>query len=112
MMRHVGIRESRQRIEKEWLEPALQFDVDYWDAGARADKDPEIVARAKAGQAVTLEEFADNRAVAGTPDECLHQMNDDAAQAQATEICIVTQSAGPMAFEREIRRQLLTINRM
>ncbi|MDZ5621013.1 LLM class flavin-dependent oxidoreductase [Nocardioides bizhenqiangii] len=103
MMRHLGIGESRHQVEKDWLEPALQFYVDYWDAGARADKDPDIVARAKAGQTVTLEEFANDRAVAGTPDECLRQVADYVAQTQATEVCIVTQSAGPVAFEREIR---------
>lgn len=103
MMRHLGIGESRQEVEKDWLEPALRFYVDYWDAGARADKDPDIVARAKAGQNVTLEEFADNRAIAGTPDECLRQVTDYAAQTHATEVCVVTQSTGSVAFEREIR---------
>jgi len=103
MMRHLGIAESRQGVEEHWLEPALQFYVDYWDAGARADKDPDIVARVRAGQHVSLEEVAGNRAIAGTPDECLRQTTDYAAQTQATEVCIATQSAGPAAFEREIR---------
>ena len=103
LMRHLGIGESRQEVEKDWLEPALRFYVDYWDAGARADKDPDIVARAKAGQNVTLEEFADNRAIAGAPDECLRQVTDYAAQTHATEVCVVTQSTGSVAFEREIR---------
>lgn len=103
LMRHLGIGESRQDVEKEWLEPALQFYVDYWDAGARADKDPDIVSRAKAGRRVTLEQFASNRAIAGTPDECLRKATDYAAQTRATEVCIVTQPASSAAFEREIR---------
>jgi alkanesulfonate monooxygenase SsuD/methylene tetrahydromethanopterin reductase-like flavin-dependent oxidoreductase (luciferase family) len=103
LMRHLGIGESRQDVEKNWLEPALRFYVDYWDAGARGDKDPDIVARAKAGRPVTLEEFADDRAIAGTADECLRQVTDYARRTQATEVCIVTQSAGPEAFERELR---------
>jgi alkanesulfonate monooxygenase SsuD/methylene tetrahydromethanopterin reductase-like flavin-dependent oxidoreductase (luciferase family) len=103
LMRHLGIGESRQHVERGWLEPALQFYVDYWDAGARADKDPDIVARAKAGTKVTLEEFAHNRAIAGTPDECLRQVTDYAAQTRATEVCVVTQSTSSVAFEREIR---------
>jgi alkanesulfonate monooxygenase SsuD/methylene tetrahydromethanopterin reductase-like flavin-dependent oxidoreductase (luciferase family) len=102
LMRHLGIGESRAAVERHWLEPALQFYVDYWDAGARADKDPDIVARARAGRAVSLEEFAGDRAIAGTPDECLRQATDFAARTHATEVCIVTQSADPAAFEREI----------
>jgi alkanesulfonate monooxygenase SsuD/methylene tetrahydromethanopterin reductase-like flavin-dependent oxidoreductase (luciferase family) len=103
LMRHLGIGESRQEVEKDWLEPALRFYVDYWDAGARGDKDPDIVARAKAGRHVSLEEFADNRAIAGTPDDCLRQVTDYVARTRATEVCVVSQSAGPQAFARELR---------
>jgi len=103
LMRHLGIGESRHVVEENWLEPALQFYVDYWDAGARADKDPDIVARAKAGQRVSLEEFAGTRAIAGTPDECMAQATDYAARTRATEVCIVTQSTDPVDFERELR---------
>ena len=103
LMRHLGIGESRAAVEEHWLQPALRFYVDYWDAGARADKDPDIVARAKAGERVTLEEFASTRAIAGTPDECLQQATDHAARTRATELCVVTQSTEPAAFERELR---------
>jgi len=61
------------------------------------------VARVKAGQHVSLEELACSRAIAGTPDECLRQTTDCAAQTQATEVCIATHSAGSAAFERGIR---------
>lgn len=102
LMRQLGIGETQQQVEAEWLEPVLRFYTDYWDAGARADKDPTIVAKVKAGDPVTLREFAEDRAIAGVPSECADQVRQYVADVAATHLCVVTQATHESAAARSI----------
>ena len=101
-MRQLGIGETQEQVQAEWLEPVLRFYTDYWDAGARADKDPAIVAKVKAGDPVTLREFAEDRAIAGTPGECVDQVRQYAADVAATHVCVVLQAADEGAATRTL----------
>jgi len=64
--------------------------------------DPAIVAKVKAGDPVTLREFAEDRAIAGTPGECADQVRQYAADVAATHVCVVLQAADEGAATRTL----------
>ena len=46
---------------------------------------------------MTLREFAEDRAIAGTPGECADQVRQYAADVAATHVCVVTQATDEAA---------------
>ncbi len=46
----------------------------YDNLGSKADRDPLADEVMFSGKAMTLEEFAPNRAIVGTPDDCMREM--------------------------------------
>jgi probable F420-dependent oxidoreductase len=101
LMRHLGIARTRREVEDQWLAPALRFYLDYWEAGARADKDPELIAKIRAG-GVSLAEFADDRAVAGTPDDCIEQIAAYRSATGCEQFCIALQAASAEGYAQAV----------
>ena len=74
LMRNGWVAPTREEVERDWLEPSLRFHLNYWRAGARGRDDEGIYERLERGERVPLPEFAHDRAVAGTPEECIAQI--------------------------------------
>jgi alkanesulfonate monooxygenase SsuD/methylene tetrahydromethanopterin reductase-like flavin-dependent oxidoreductase (luciferase family) len=74
LMRNAWVGPTRADVERDWLDEALRFHLDYWRAGARGRDDEGLYRRLEAGERVNLADFTRDRAVAGTPDDCIVQI--------------------------------------
>jgi probable F420-dependent oxidoreductase len=74
LMRNGWVAPTREEVERDWLEPSLRFHLSYWRAGARGRDDEGIYERLERGEGIPLAEFANERAVAGTPEDCIAQI--------------------------------------
>ena len=74
LMRNSYVAETREAVEREWLPDAIESQLWYWRAGARGRDDEGLFQRLDAGEQVTLEEFARDRAIVGTPDDCITEI--------------------------------------
>lgn len=71
LMRDVHVVPSRDRIDPNFLKNVIKVWQDYGDLGAMPDRDEESSEVVFGGKQVTLEDFAPHRAVVGTPDDCI-----------------------------------------
>ena len=74
LMRDVHIAPTRAELDPAFLSNIVRVWQSYDDIGAKADRDELAEAAMFGGKQVTLEEFAPNRAVVGTPDDCIREM--------------------------------------
>jgi alkanesulfonate monooxygenase SsuD/methylene tetrahydromethanopterin reductase-like flavin-dependent oxidoreductase (luciferase family) len=74
LMRDVHVAPTRERIDPDFLSNIVRVWQSYGNIGATADRDPLSNEVMFGGKQVTLEEFAPNRAVAGTPDDCIREL--------------------------------------
>ena len=74
LMRDVHIAPSRDRIDPNFLQNIITVWQSYDDIGSKADRDDLANEVMFGGKQVTLEEFAPHRAVVGTPDDCIREM--------------------------------------
>ena len=74
LMRNGWVAKSRADVERDWLDRSLKFHLDYWRAGARGRDDEGIYERLERGEHIPLAEFAHDRAIAGTPEDCIAQI--------------------------------------
>jgi len=74
LMRDVHIVPSRDRIDPNFLQNIVTVWQSYDDIGSKADRDDLANEVMFGGKQVTLEEFAPYRAVVGTPDDCIREM--------------------------------------
>lgn len=74
LMRNACIAATREEVERDWLPGAVAGQLAYWKAGARGRDDEGLFARLEAGEQVSLEDFARDRAIAGTPADCVEQV--------------------------------------
>ena len=74
LMRDVHVAPTRDRLDPNFLSNIVKVWQSYDDLGSKADRDPLADAVMFGGRSVTLEEFAPNRAVVGTPDDCIREM--------------------------------------
>ena len=97
-MRNGWVAKSRADVERDWLEQSLAFHRDYWRAGARGRDDEGIYERLERGERVPLDEFARDRAVAGTPGDCIAQI-ERYREATACDVLLMS-FAGDRSFEK------------
>jgi alkanesulfonate monooxygenase SsuD/methylene tetrahydromethanopterin reductase-like flavin-dependent oxidoreductase (luciferase family) len=76
LMRQVGIGPSHDYIERTWLPDAARSLLGVWQAGGRFTNGDELARKMSAGEPISIPEFAANRDVAGTPEECIEQIRD------------------------------------
>lgn len=74
LMRDVHVVPSRDKIDPNFLKNVIQVWQAYGDLGAMPDRDPESTEVVFGGKAVSLEDFAPHRAVVGTPDDCIREL--------------------------------------
>jgi alkanesulfonate monooxygenase SsuD/methylene tetrahydromethanopterin reductase-like flavin-dependent oxidoreductase (luciferase family) len=64
-------------------------------------QDPELIAKIRAG-GVSLAEFADDRAVAGTPDDCIEQIAAYRSATGCEQFCIALQAASAEGYAQAV----------
>lgn len=74
LMRDVHIAPTRGDLDPDFLANIVKVWQSYDDLGSKADRDPLADEVMFGGKQVTLDEFAPNRAVVGTPDDCIREM--------------------------------------
>ena len=73
-MRTGAIASRREDLEDHWLPGVINTYVSYWRLGARGRDDDGLIARLDRGEEVSLPEFAANRLIGGTPEDCVGQI--------------------------------------
>jgi alkanesulfonate monooxygenase SsuD/methylene tetrahydromethanopterin reductase-like flavin-dependent oxidoreductase (luciferase family) len=74
LMRDLHIAPTRKGIDPNWLPNVIKVWQSYRDVGSEADRDELSKQVMFGGKTVALEEFVPNRAVVGTPDDCIREM--------------------------------------
>ncbi|MFA7603051.1 MAG: LLM class flavin-dependent oxidoreductase [Novosphingobium sp.] len=74
LMRDVHVVPSRERIDPNFLRNIVTVWQSYDDLGSKADRDDLSNEVMFGGKDVSLEEFAPHRAVVGTPDDCIREL--------------------------------------
>ena len=73
-MRDLHIAPTRDALDPNWLPNVIKVWESYDDLGSKAERDDLSNQVMFAGKSVSLEEFAPNRAIVGTPDDCIREM--------------------------------------
>jgi alkanesulfonate monooxygenase SsuD/methylene tetrahydromethanopterin reductase-like flavin-dependent oxidoreductase (luciferase family) len=73
-MRDVHIAPTRAQIDDRFLTNVVRVWQSYESLGAGAERDEVSNAVMFGGKSITLEEFAPNRAVVGTPEDCIREL--------------------------------------
>lgn len=74
LMRDVHVAVSRDKIDPHFLSNVVKVWQDYADLGAMPDRDAESSEVVFGGKEMSLEDFAPHRAVVGTPDDCIREL--------------------------------------
>jgi probable F420-dependent oxidoreductase len=74
MMREAWVAPTAAMVERDWLEGALGFHKYYWEAGTRGDEEDPVLQRVAQGERVDYQTFARDRAIAGTPEFCIAEL--------------------------------------
>ena len=74
LMRDVHVAETRDKLDPAFLPNIIKVWQSYDDLGSKADRDELSNEVMFGGKEVKLEEFAPHRAVVGTPDDCIKEM--------------------------------------
>ena len=74
LMRDVHIAPNRDALDPDFLPNIIKVWQSYDDIGSKADRDELSNEVMFGGKQVTLDEFAPNRAVVGSPDDCNREM--------------------------------------
>jgi alkanesulfonate monooxygenase SsuD/methylene tetrahydromethanopterin reductase-like flavin-dependent oxidoreductase (luciferase family) len=74
LMRDLHIASTKDCIDPNWLPNVVRVWQSYDDLGSKADRDELSNQVMFAGRSVTLEEFVPNRAIVGTPDDCICEL--------------------------------------
>jgi alkanesulfonate monooxygenase SsuD/methylene tetrahydromethanopterin reductase-like flavin-dependent oxidoreductase (luciferase family) len=74
LMRTGAVAARREQLEAHWLPGVIDTYVNYWRLGARGRDDDGMIARLDRGEQVSLPEFAADRLIGGTPEDCINQI--------------------------------------
>jgi alkanesulfonate monooxygenase SsuD/methylene tetrahydromethanopterin reductase-like flavin-dependent oxidoreductase (luciferase family) len=74
LMRDVHIAPTRDQLDPDFLPNIIKVWQSYDDIGSKADRDELANEVMFGGKRVSLDEFAPNRAVVGSPDDCVREM--------------------------------------
>lgn len=74
LMRDVHVAPSKDQIDPNFLKNVIKVWQSYGDLGATPDRDAESSDVVFGGKEVKLEDFAPHRAVVGTPDDCIREL--------------------------------------
>jgi len=74
LMRDLHIAPTRESLDPEWLPNVVNVWNAYNDLGSVADRDALSNEVMFGGKSVSLEEFVPNRAIVGTPEDCIREL--------------------------------------
>ncbi len=75
LLRQAWVAPTARLVEEQWLDRALGFIRSYYQAGSRGAEDSDaILQRVVNGERPSYQEFAKDRAIAGTPDFCIEEL--------------------------------------
>jgi len=74
LMRDVHIAPNREQLDPNFLPNIVKVWQSYDNIGSKADRDPLADEVMFGGKQVSLDDFAPNRAVVGSPDDCIREM--------------------------------------
>ena len=78
IIRNAYVAENREEVEREWLPEMQEYHLfnrgNYRRAGISMPDPDGVYARLEAGKKVGLEEFIQQRVIAGRPEDCLEQL--------------------------------------
>jgi probable F420-dependent oxidoreductase len=74
LMRQVAIAPTRAEIERRWLPEARASFLSYWQAGGRWPGGEVLAERLLNGEEVGLDNFIADRDIAGSPEDCVAQI--------------------------------------
>lgn len=72
--RNAWVSRTREEVVRDWYGGVVDFHMGYRKAGYITPDTAGIYDRLEAGQPVTLEEFTHDRAIGGTPEDCIAQL--------------------------------------
>jgi probable F420-dependent oxidoreductase len=104
LLRNTWVAPTRRQVEEEWLPNALRFHLEYWRAGARGRDDEGLYSQLERGERPALEEFVHDRAIAGTPEDCVRQITRWHDQTGCDHLLLAfAGGADPEAMERTLQ---------
>ena len=80
LMRDLHIAPTRAALDPNWLSNVIKIWQSYNDLGSKADRDPVANEVIFGGKAIDLEKFAPNRAIVGTPEDCIRELEQISAR--------------------------------
>lgn len=104
LMREAWAAPTAAALEEEWLPRALAFHRYYWETGTRGDEADPVLRRVGAGEDVGLEEFAADRAFAGTPSFVIEEIRRWHDAIGFDEVCLIFATGREAASEEQLRR--------
>lgn len=72
--RNAGVGRTREAVAQDWLPSVVDFHLGYRRAGYPMADPGGVYERLERGEAVELEEFVHDRAIGGTPGDCVRQL--------------------------------------
>ena len=73
-MRDLHIAPTKDAIDPSWLPNVVKVWQSYDELGSKADRDELSNQVMFGGKSTTLEEFVPNRAIVGTPEDCIREL--------------------------------------
>lgn len=104
LMREAWVANNLRALEEEWLGRALAFHRYYWETGTRGDESDPVLQRIGAGEHVGVEEFARDRAFAGTPTAVIDEIQRWHDAIGFDEVCLIFATGREAATEVQLRR--------
>jgi len=74
MTRNAWVAATRAEVETDWYPSCVEFNLGYRRAGVIVPDPAGVYERLERGENVSLEEYAHDRAIAGTPKDCVAQL--------------------------------------
>ncbi len=74
IMRNAWVAPTLETLAEEWGDAAYRFFKGYWEAGARGRDQGDVFQRLAAGEHVSAAALSHDRAIAGTPEICIEQI--------------------------------------
>ena len=87
LMRNAWIAPTMEQVQAEWLPRMVEFHKTFADA--RADRSDTVIERLLAGETFTLDEYIRARAIAGTPEVCIAEIERWQAAIQPDEYSLI-----------------------
>ena len=101
LLRNAWVAGTRDEVERDWLPSVIDFHMSYRRAGVELPDTDGIYTRLDKGERVGLAEFARERGIAGTPEDCIEQIRRWESEAGVDRIYLML--TGPADYAARMR---------